>query len=195
MEFSPANITKMSQKREPYFIINVNPPGRPYTYICNMNTVFLLLGTNLGDKHANLLLAEKGIRGKIGKSAYASSVYSTDAWGNEKQDAFLNRALCVTTPLSASDVLSNILLIEKEMGRVRRSKWEARLIDIDILFYNSEIIKTGELIVPHPHLHERKFALKPLFEIAPGFIHPEFNKPISLLLSECTDTLRVSKVA
>ncbi len=159
-----------------------------------MNKVYLLLGSNLGGREKFLSLAEKEIEKQIGKIISASSVYETAAWGKEDQDAFLNKVICVETNLKAEKVLEKILSIEKNLGRTRDKKWEARIIDIDILFFNSEIFKSSNLQIPHPHLHERRFALVPLAEIAPEFVHPVLKKTVKELLNECPDELKVERL-
>ena len=93
----------------------------------------------------------------------------------------------------ANQLMSKILAIERQMGRVRNEKWGERIIDIDILFFNDEIIELEFLTVPHPRLHERRFALLPMSEIGPGFIHPVFQKSIETLLEECADDLAVNR--
>ncbi|MES2795757.1 MAG: 2-amino-4-hydroxy-6-hydroxymethyldihydropteridine diphosphokinase [Bacteroidota bacterium] len=151
------------------------------------NQLFLLLGTNLGDKKQNLITAIKAIEDLLGKVESKSKIYETAAWGITDQPSFLNQVLQIETNLAPTKVLKNILQIETEMGRIRANKWGARLIDIDILYIGNETIRKDDLIVPHPYLHERRFTLMPLVEIAADFIHPIFNKSNSQLLNECGD--------
>jgi 2-amino-4-hydroxy-6-hydroxymethyldihydropteridine diphosphokinase len=99
----------------------------------------------------------------------------------------------VATPLDAAETLEIILSIEKNMGRIRTIKNAPRIIDIDILFFNNEIINQSDLIVPHPEIQNRRFVLTPLYEIAPQMIHPVLNKTIEQLLSQCPDQLAVKK--
>jgi 2-amino-4-hydroxy-6-hydroxymethyldihydropteridine diphosphokinase len=159
-----------------------------------MNNACLLLGSNLGDKKQNLEQAFELLEKNVGKVIKKSSLYSTQAWGNTKQEDFLNQAVWIQTALNPSGLMQTILNIEEKMGRIRNSKWEPRKIDIDILLYNQTIIQTNDLWVPHPHLPQRRFALVPLTEIAPDLIHPIFKKTISTLLAECSDTLLVQKI-
>lgn len=156
-----------------------------------MNTAYLLLGSNIGNRENYLLQAAELIEKKIGKITSASSLYNTSAWGNENQNDFLNQAVRIKTNFSAEEVLKIILSIEKELGRERNTKWAARIIDIDILFFNQEIISSKDLTIPHPYLHERRFALIPINEIDPNFIHPILNKTVRILLEKCPDKLPV----
>lgn len=157
-----------------------------------MNKVFLLLGGNVGERSLALHRAERYIENKVGNIISSSSVYETEAWGKHDQTAFLNKVIEIETELKAKNVLETILHIEKLMGRNREGqKWHERIIDIDILFYNDEVINEKDLIVPHPYLHERKFTLIPLAEIAGNLIHPVFKKSVTTLLSECSDPLEV----
>lgn len=156
-----------------------------------MHKCYLLLGTNLGDKSVNLSTAIAMIGEEIGQVTVKSSVYRTAAWGKENQDDFLNQVLEVTSDKAAEEVLTCCLAIEKEMGRVRYEKWGERLIDIDVLYYDREVISTDVLSVPHPHLHERRFTLVPLVEIAPEYVHPKLNQTHVQLLGSCPDQLEV----
>ena len=123
-----------------------------------------------------------------------SALYETEAWGMEDQDLFLNQALKINTTLTAQELLQAILGIEKQMGRIRDIKYGPRLIDIDILFFDLQVIKEPGLTVPHPELQNRRFALECLAELAPHLVHPLFHKSIERLLLECTDPLRVYKL-
>lgn len=153
----------------------------------NQYPVFLLLGANLGDREATLSKAITLISERIAPVISASSLYETAPWGVEEQPAYLNQVISLTTEKEAKRVLQAVLAIEKELGRERRLRWGARVIDIDVLFYGNKILTSEELEVPHPRLHQRKFTLVPLAEIAPEFVHPLFKKTIQQLLNECTD--------
>ncbi len=159
-----------------------------------MNNTYLILGGNKGDKLQNLQTALQLIESTIGKIILKSDVFVTAAWGNANQPDFVNQAICVETIFSATDLLETILNIEKQLGRIRtEEKWQERTMDIDILFFNNEIINTLHLKVPHPHLQKRNFVLVPMAQIASDLEHPVFKKSISTLLQECSDELKVIK--
>ncbi len=162
------------------------------TFAC-MNKVYLLLGSNLGDRHAFLRLAVRHIGKAIGTVTRMSACYSTEPWGKSDQPDFLNQVIVVQTQQPAEETLNRILAIEKKMGRTRNTRYDPRTIDIDILFYNKEIIRQPQLTIPHPHIAERRFVLTPLNELSPGFIHPVYHKNIHQLLSICRDPLLVKK--
>jgi 2-amino-4-hydroxy-6-hydroxymethyldihydropteridine diphosphokinase len=159
----------------------------------NQKNIFLLLGSNLGDRATNLQLGVECIQNLIGVINTKSKIYETAAWGNPDQSHFLNQAIKLESALSPTDFLSKILEIEKSIGRTRDKKWEARIIDIDIIYFGNEIIETEALIVPHPHMAERKFVLIPLVEISPEFINPKLKKSNADLLKECKDDLLVQE--
>ncbi len=156
--------------------------------------MFLLLGTNLGDRKNNLVFARNGIELSVGQIVKASSLYQTAAWGKIDQPEFFNQALEVETALAAERVLQEILHIEQNLGRKRNEKWGERIIDIDILLYGKENINTGPLTIPHPQLANRRFALEPLAEIAGSEIHPLLNIKIQEMLERCKDPLTVYKI-
>ena len=158
-----------------------------------MNTVYLLLGSNMGNSEQMLSLSTNMIERNIGELTKSSAIYRTAAWGNEDQRDFLNQIIIISSSLSSSAVLKEIFVIEKEMGRVRTTKNAARVIDIDMLFFNDEIIQTENLTVPHKQIQNRRFVLVPLAEISPDFQHPLFKKSSLELLSICSDKLNVQK--
>jgi len=158
-----------------------------------MNKVYLLIGGNMGDRMANLSLAMESIEKEIGPIQQMSSIYETAAWGNTQQPDFLNQALLVHTQWDALQVMDCLLTIETQMGRVRSIHMGPRTIDLDIIYFNEELLHHPSLIIPHPRLAERKFVLLPLTEIAPEYIHPVFNKTNASLLKECGDSLAVHK--
>ena len=160
-----------------------------------MNIVFLQLGSNLGTRELLLREALLLIEKKVGTVQAASKIYESTSWGVKSERNYLNQIIKIKTKLLASDVLSRILIIEEELGRVRVKKWGDRLIDIDILFYNNEIIENTSLYVPHKYMHERMFVLVPLNEIAPEKIHPRYNKTVKVLMKECVDTELVQEYA
>jgi len=159
-----------------------------------MNKAFLLLGGNLGKREQNLEAARENINIHCGTIVKTSSLYETAAWGNTEQPSFLNQALEIRTSLTAVQLIRSILKVEKQMGRTRQEKYGPRLIDIDILLFNNDIHNLKFLKVPHPEMQNRRFALLPLQEIAPGIIHPVLNKSITALLDECKDELKVKRI-
>jgi 2-amino-4-hydroxy-6-hydroxymethyldihydropteridine diphosphokinase len=166
----------------------------PFIFVTTMNSVFLLLGSNLGDRPLLLQTAIVEIAERVGPLLDKSALYETQSWGKTGEPDYLNQVVFLKTELSANNVLKEILEIEAGMGRKRYEKWGSRLIDIDILFYNDEIIKENGLEIPHPQLHNRRFTLEPLAEIAPDLVHPLLNKTISDLKKELTDSLVVKKL-
>lgn len=158
------------------------------------NLVYILLGSNQGNTKQNLLLANNLIEKNIGVISIISSLYETAAWGNTQQSAFLNQVILVRTKLLPKEVLQQLLAIETQMGRVRVTKWEPRIIDLDILFYDNEIVEQVDLIIPHPFIQQRRFTLVPLVEIASDLMHPVLHKTMEELLAICEDNLNVEKI-
>ncbi|WP_443946565.1 2-amino-4-hydroxy-6-hydroxymethyldihydropteridine diphosphokinase [Pedobacter sp. AW1-32] len=158
-------------------------------------TAYLLLGGNLGDRAANLHLAVTLLEKRAGEITAKSSLYETAAWGKTDQPAFLNQAVALKTPLSALDLLQTALDIEQELGRIRKERWGERLIDIDIVLFGNEIIDvTNKLHIPHPHMHNRKFVMRPLSEIAPNMVHPVLKQTIDQILENINDELEVIRL-
>ena len=152
-----------------------------------MFKVFLGLGTNIGDKKAILEVAKKAINDSIGEICDESSLYETEAWGVENQENYYNQVIGIKTKLYPLQILEKILALEIQLGRIRNQKWEARLIDIDILFFENYIISTDNLTIPHKYIQDRNFVLEPLKEINPDFIHPKLRKTISELAKSNLD--------
>jgi len=158
-----------------------------------MNKAYLLIGGNMGDRLANLNEAIHSIRMQVGTIEKTSAIYETAAWGFTEQPAFLNQALFVNTMLSAHELLQTLLTIENKLGRKRAIHMGPRTIDIDVIYFNNEVLVSENLIIPHPSMYKRNFVLIPLVEIAPDFIHPVFHKGNTMLLAACTDDCLVQK--
>ncbi|MCA6449706.1 MAG: 2-amino-4-hydroxy-6-hydroxymethyldihydropteridine diphosphokinase [Chitinophagaceae bacterium] len=158
-----------------------------------MNTAYLLIGGNLGNRSAYLQEAIHHIQQSCGNIVLSSAIYETAAWGLTDQPSFYNQALAVATHLPPEELMKTLLSIEESMGRKRTIKLGPRIIDLDILLIDDLVLSTGLLTLPHPALPLRRFALLPLSEIAPELLHPVLHKTIAQLLSECTDPLDVQK--
>jgi 2-amino-4-hydroxy-6-hydroxymethyldihydropteridine diphosphokinase len=176
-----------------------------------MNDIFLLAGSNRGNRFENLKQAVAEIQADAGKITKLSAVYESAPWGFKDDTKFYNQVIGMTTILSPEELLDKLLSIEIRMGRIRFFSdcgcgsgscgsgeksvlYEPRTIDLDILFFGSKSIFSERLMVPHPRLHLRRFALVPLAEVAPGFHHPVFKKTVSQILSECSDNSLVIKI-
>lgn len=159
-----------------------------------MERVFLLTGTNLGNRLGNLKNAADDIRKNAGEIIQSSAVYKTAAWGNTNQADFYNQVLKITTSFSPEQLLEILLSIERNMGRERTEKWGARVIDIDILFYGNQVYQSPSLTIPHSQINLRRFTLVPMAEIAPQFIHPVLNQTMDELLQNCPDSLPVTRL-
>lgn len=140
-----------------------------------------------------LAKAKINITKHIGNILRQSAIYKTAAWGNTNQPDFLNQVIIIETNLNPTQTIQSILSIENKMGRIRSKKNAPRAIDIDILFFNKEIINSNELVVPHPQLQNRNFVLIPLNQLSPNLKHPVLNKTIHQLLLKCPDNLTVKK--
>ncbi len=155
------------------------------------NTIYLHLGSNLGEREKYLAQARELIKKRVGTISKASHLYQTEAWGVEDQPDFINQALQVRTELIPDEVLYHVKKIEKDIGREENKKWHERIIDIDILFFGGKRVSNEKLKIPHPHCHERMFVLVPLMEIAGDFLHPQLKLTIEELYLECKDPLDV----
>ncbi len=154
-------------------------------------SVTLGIGTNLGDRLANLNQAKKYLSVLVGELTAESKVYKTAAWGITEQPDFYNQVVEVQTRLYPLALMSCILEIEQKMGRLRTNKWGERLIDIDILFFGQLILSTPNLIIPHPFIYQRKFVLQPLLDIKLGFVHPIFDKTVEELFLTTPDVSNI----
>lgn len=135
-----------------------------------MATLYLSLGTNLGDRQKNLSLALELIGREVGTVVSASDILETEPWGFDSSNSFLNMAIKVDTPLKPLEVLHVTQEIERKLGRTQKSvnkEYHDRLIDIDILLYDDLVMNTPELTIPHPLMYQREFVMKPLAQIAP----------------------------
>ena len=159
-------------------------------------TAYLSIGSNLGNRKLLLQKAIFEIGRKAGEVRQTSAIYETPSWGFEAED-FLNACLEIQTLLTPENLLATLLEIEANFGRLRNNTegYQSRTLDIDIIYYEKEIINTERLTIPHPKLQERKFILKPLADISPQFYHPIFNKDTRNLLQECKDKSVLTKIA
>ena len=156
--------------------------------------IYLLLGTNLGDRAANLKQATQRIEELVGPVAESSSYYETAAWGVTDQPAFYNQVVRVETTLGHEAMLRTLQEIERQLGKVKVGHWRERLIDLDILYYGNRVVRTPWLTLPHPQIQYRRFTLVPLVELAPRFVHPVLGQTQRELLAGCADELAVTRV-
>lgn len=145
-----------------------------------MAIAYLGLGTNIGDRRRNMITAAALLAERVGDVLALSGFYETEPWGFESENLFLNAAVKLKTVFPPLELLRETQLIEKELGRTEKSNggYHDRIIDIDILLYDEKVVQTPELVLPHPHIHERMFVLEPLSEIAPFVVHPVLKERI-----------------
>lgn len=159
------------------------------------NDVFLSLGANIGDRVSSLNNAIELLETRCGNIVQKSHIYESEAWGFKSKNLFLNMCIEINSKLSISAFAAEIQIIEKILGRIKKHEnniYSDRLIDIDIIFFDSEIINSPNLTIPHPRMHKRRFVLVPLAEIAAEKIHPVFKKTTSELLRECSDVSKLN---
>jgi len=156
-----------------------------------MYSVYLITGSNQGDRAAQLDRVLDELQQHAGKVVQTSKVYETEAWGREGLPAHLNQAVLLETALEPLALLTVLQQIEHRLGRVRQERWGIRSIDIDIIYFDDRVIALPELKVPHPLLQERNFVLVPLAEIAADWLHPVLQKTNATLLKESLDQLKV----
>ncbi len=161
-----------------------------------MNIAYILLGGNMGNREAVIAKAADLIHASCGKILKKSSLYESEPWGFETDNQFINQVILIETAMNAEDLLQNLLNIELLLGRVRNhsATYSSRIIDIDILFFNDEVINNENLKIPHPLLQERRFTMAPLHEIAENLTHPLYNKTIQDLFDDCKDNSVVTKI-
>lgn len=156
-----------------------------------MNGIFLIIGGNLGNREEHLSTCKQLIEQQGIQILRSSSIYETAAWGNTETPPYLNQVVEIKTPLAPEELMTSCLKIETMMGRTRQQKWESRVIDIDLLFYHHVCLNCANLILPHPHMAQRRFVLTPLAELIPTEIHPVNRIQIQELLAQCSDPLQV----
>ncbi len=148
-------------------------------------TIFIGVGSNLGDRKETIESAQQVFSQSLGIRLIRSApLYETEPVGGPAQGLYLNTVWEVETSLQPREILDLVLQIESQFGRNRKEKNEPRTIDLDILFFDDEIIEEPDLVVPHPRLHERWFVLKPLWDLRADFVHPIFKKSICELLDQ-----------
>ena len=189
-----------------------------------MKEIFILLGSNRGDRQATIEQAKTLISSICGNILRSSHLYETEPWGFEDTTAFLNQVIEIESALEPEKLMERLLSIETQLGRERvcslqsavcsnppspipnpassnsqfsiiNYQFSSRPIDLDILFYGHKMIFTENLMIPHPRLHLRRFTLEPLNELSPTFQHPVLKKTISVLLQECNDAHKVGKLS
>ena len=160
-----------------------------------MNKAVLLLGSNMGNAQLLFQQVISLIDERLGKLEMQSALYQSPPWGFEHENDFINQVLIMNTEKDSVEILQSCLQIEVELGRKRTTHgYGARIIDIDILFIDDQVIEKESLVLPHPRLHLRKFTLLPLAELIPNFVHPTLHKSIQELLVTCEDNSEVRKI-
>jgi 2-amino-4-hydroxy-6-hydroxymethyldihydropteridine diphosphokinase len=159
------------------------------------NSIYLCIGGNLGNREENLEETRDFIMFNIGDILAESPIYQSPAWGMEGAPDFLNQVLHVESTLTLTQLMDEIAELEEFYGRERSAEgYKSREMDVDVLFYNDEIVEEEGITVPHPRMHMRRFVLKPLSDIAGEFMHPVLKKTVTQLLAACEDTAEVKAV-
>lgn len=158
-----------------------------------MKNLYLLNGSNIGNRSDNLKKAELMLNEVFGLAIKISEIYETQAWGKTNQPNFFNQALLYQSNLTPLQLLEAIKTIEKKIGGDHKERWAERLMDIDIIFYDDLVYESEQLTIPHPLMHLRNFVLKPLNEIAAEYEHPKLQATVNQLLETSKDKLKVIK--
>jgi len=160
-----------------------------------MADLYLLNGSNIGNRLQNLTVAIDYLSKLWGPPKNVSEIYETQAWGKEDQQNFYNQAVHFKCDYQPNEILKTVKMVEQQIGSNHKERWAARTIDIDIIFYGDLIYQSDRLHIPHKLMHLRNFVLYPLNEIAADFIHPQFEQSVQLLLENSTDELKVQKLS
>ncbi len=156
--------------------------------------VVLSLGSNIGNRMENIRASETLIATAIGDVVSKSSYYETAPWGKLDQDGFINSVLVVKTDDMPSELMVKIHEIEQSLGRQKIEHWGPRVIDIDIIFYSNWIVHKEDLVIPHPHIQDRNFVMRPILDIEKNIMHPKLNKTIEELYLDSPDQSEVQKL-
>tara|TARA_R110002049_G_scaffold261617_2_gene437714 strand:- start:1775 stop:2278 length:504 start_codon:yes stop_codon:yes gene_type:complete len=160
------------------------------------NTCVLQLGSNMDGRRKMLAIARDMLGEIVGSLKMESSLYESEPWGNSSLNWFLNQIVVIDTSITSRQLLEKCQYIESEMGRSEKTKsvYENRIIDIDIIFYNNEVVDEVDLQIPHEKIPQRRFVLEPLVELIPQHIHPTLNQTVSYLLENTKDGLVVNRL-
>lgn len=161
-------------------------------------SVYILLGSNLGDRKLLVNQACKMMEERCGRIVAQSRLYESEPWGFKSEHWFLNKVVVLDTEMSPDDLMDALLAIEKELGRDRTTPHDgyvSRPMDLDILYWGNDlVVEKQHVIVPHPRLHQRRFTLLPLCDVAPDYVHPILKKTNLQLLDECRDNGKIIKL-
>ncbi len=148
-----------------------------------MKTAYIGIGSNLGNAHHNCLTVVKRIK-QIPDCVFmgCSPFYKTEPVGVKNQNWYVNGVVSISTNIAARSLMKSLLAIEKDMGRIRKERWASRIIDLDILIFGPDIIQEENLTIPHPRMHQRKFVMAPMVDLAPNLVHPLLEKTMVELL-------------